>query len=181
MVDRPAASSGGARPARPGALPATESHQHTARIAVRSQLPGWLWGVMGCLTVLGVGFAALFVLMGPGAGPATPAAVITAAPSAPAAAPAPAKPAGIQVEPMAAPPPPPPPIVAHPSKPKAAPDARRRPVKVARSPGAARAAGEDVVEEEAEDADPEEAPAPKPKTKTAARERAPAAEETEEN
>src|SRR5687768_6949843 len=108
MVERSPASTGGTRPARQGALPASESHQHTARIALhgRSQLPGWLWGLMGCLTVLGIGFAALFVFMKPIAAPVTPAAaIIVTPPVEPAAPPAPLAPPapGIQVEPMAAP------------------------------------------------------------------------------
>jgi hypothetical protein len=172
MVERPPASSGGTRPARPGALPASESHQHTARIALhgRSQLPGWLWGVMGCLTVLGIGFAALFVIMKPADAPTTPPTAIMAAPvapSAPAAAPAPRAP-GIQVEQMAAPPA----TAPAPPRPKAPP----RVVKVARSPSGARTAGEAAEEggAAAEASDDDEAPKPKTAARET-RERTPAA------
>jgi hypothetical protein len=55
-----------------------------------SDMPNWLWGVLGCLSVLLVGFAALFVLgragkLGPLLGEA---AAMVGAPAAPAAAPA---------------------------------------------------------------------------------------------
>jgi hypothetical protein len=74
--------------------------------ATRSELPGWFWGALGCLSVLLVGFVGLFVLgragkLGPLLGEGSPLAAVVQAPAAPApavevapiaAAPAPAEP-----------------------------------------------------------------------------------------
>ena len=53
----------------------------------KSALPGWFWGVLGCLSVLGIGFGALIVvarnglLDGGAVGPATAAAAPVVAPT----------------------------------------------------------------------------------------------------
>ena len=86
MVERPPASAPGAtRLARQGALPSGETDQHTARIPLQPGrgVPGWLWGMLGCLTVLGVGFAVLFVVMKPGAEPTAAGSAALAAPASP--------------------------------------------------------------------------------------------------
>ncbi|SRR6266540_4289220 len=181
MVERPPASAPGAtRPPRSGALPSTETEHHTARIAVQrgGALPGWLWGMLGCLTVLGIGFAVLFMVMKPGAAPPIPAATTVVAP-----VPTPPPPAagarapGIEVEPIAAPGRAP--GIA--STPKPRPTVRA--VKVARSPGAARTAEAAAAGDDSGGSDDEEQAPPKPKTAAReARDRpsAPAGEESEE-
>src|ERR1700689_5292307 len=91
--------------------------ENTARVAMRgSELPGWFWGLLGCLSVLGVGSAVLFFVFKPAGGLAGPANL--AAPAAPADRSTSS--AQIDIEPMAPPPapggpapkptPPPPPL-----------------------------------------------------------------------
>jgi pyruvate/2-oxoglutarate dehydrogenase complex dihydrolipoamide acyltransferase (E2) component len=72
-----------------------DARENTARVVMqRSALPGWFWGVLGCLSVLGVGFGILIVvarngLLGGGAvGPAPAAAAAPTAPTHAATAPA---------------------------------------------------------------------------------------------
>jgi hypothetical protein len=64
--------------------------ENTARVVMhKSALPGWFWGMLGCLSVLGVGFAVLIVvarsglLDGGAVAPAAAAAAAVAAPTAP--------------------------------------------------------------------------------------------------
>src|SRR5215212_828824 len=117
MADRPrATASGRSRPAPAAQAPA--ARQTTARVATtqglrRSELPGWFWGALGCLTVLVVGLTVVFI-MGQQGGASAPTgdvvpALIPTLPAQAAAAPgaavrAPeaqrARAAGIQVEPM---------------------------------------------------------------------------------
>ena len=163
MVERPrATASGRSRPAH-AAPPeaARQSTLATARVATtegrrQSELPGWFWTALGCMTVLVVGLTVVFFVFQPsgaptaaGAGAPLPAAATTAiAPSsAPAAAPdvqRPPQPQGIRVERMA---PPPPAIDQVPAaaKPKAA-----RPIKVARTPAAKPAAAKPAAAAESE-------------------------------
>ena len=109
MASRPPAStSASAQPA----APLYPSRENTARVAMRGNvLPGWFWGLLGCLSVLGVGMAALLVFThGSASGAAVATGPITAAPAAPigvaAAGPAqqPQPRSGIEVQPMAPPP-----------------------------------------------------------------------------
>jgi hypothetical protein len=67
--------------------------------ATSSELPGWFWGALGCLSVLLVGFVGLFVLgrsgkLGPLLGEGSPLAAVVQAPPAPAP--------GVEVAPIAA-------------------------------------------------------------------------------
>src|SRR4051794_17051422 len=117
MAERPrAAASGKSRPAPTGQAPVPEAARHsTARVATlhgarASELPGWFWTALGCMTVLVVGLRVVFFVFqppapSPAAGEAAsaplPAAVTTpVVPPAPAhAADAPRPPAqGIHVE-----------------------------------------------------------------------------------
>ena len=68
-----------------------DAPEDTARVVMhKSALPGWFWGMLGCLSVLGVGFGVLIVvarnglLEGGAVGPATAAAATVAVPTAPA-------------------------------------------------------------------------------------------------
>ena len=77
------------RQSAPAAIQANAG-ENTARVVMhKSALPGWFWGMLGCLSVLGVGFGVLIVvarnglLDGGAVGPTTAAA---AAPVAPASA-----------------------------------------------------------------------------------------------
>jgi hypothetical protein len=72
------------------AAPRASAPEDTARVVMhKSALPGWFWGMLGCLSVLGVGFGALILvarnglLNGGAVGPA-PVAATAAAPVAPA-------------------------------------------------------------------------------------------------
>ena len=76
MAERPRAAASGssrtaptARPAPAQTPPPTARHS-TARVSTtqgvrRSELPGWFWGALGCLTVLVVGLSIVF-FDGPG-------------------------------------------------------------------------------------------------------------------
>ena len=192
MAERPrATASGRSHPAPAAQAPAAQARaarQSTARVATtqgvrRSELPGWFWGALGCLTVLVVGLTVVFVLGQPGAASAPAGdmlpAVIPTSPTAPAQAPAQAaaapgaatrapdpqraRAAGIHVEPMAAPPAAvdpvaPAPVVAKPKVPS-------RPLKVARSPAAARTkpAGASKAAADDQDGDGEDEPKGKPR------------------
>jgi hypothetical protein len=160
-------SSGG--PAGSSANP----RENTARVVMRgSELPGWFWGLLGCLTVLGLGSAVLFLIFKPpgGLAPPAPSVVTTAAPAD--RAPVPRGPQ-IDIEPMA-----PPPSSATVGAPK--PRAASHPLKVARSPSAPHPAAAPVGEAdkgddqttEAETTDSDDAP----KAKTKAKPKAPAAD-----
>ncbi len=138
----------------------------------QAELPSWFWGVLGCLTILGVGFTVMFFAIKSPAGTTAaipPAVVAPPAPSAPAPASAP-RPSGIQVEQLA-----PPPAALLPTPVRKAP----RPVKVARSPAPAPRA---AVGDESDEAPAAEAEADEeaPKHKAPARVRA-AAAPTEES
>ena len=98
--------------------------------ATSGELPNWFWGVLGCLSVLLLGFAGLFVLgrsgrlapllgqaaslVAPAPGAATPAGVPVAPPEPPAGAVAPAVPAPVAGEPA---------VVKEPERPAPAPRA----------------------------------------------------------
>lgn len=147
MAERPrAAVSGKSRPAPTS--PAAARHS-TARVATTqgraSELPGWFWTALGCMTVLVVGLTVVFFVFQPSAAP-TPAGEAAAAPlpaavtttvvpsAPPRAAETPRPPVqGIRVERMATPPPAIDQVPAVPAvKPKVL-----RPVKVARTPAPA--------------------------------------------
>src|SRR4030095_1784337 len=79
MAERPrATASSRSRPA-PAAQAPDQRRLSTARVSTtqgahaaaagarRSELPGWFWGALGCLTVLVVGLTVVFVLGQPGA------------------------------------------------------------------------------------------------------------------
>jgi hypothetical protein len=129
--------------------------ENTARVAMRgSELPGWFWGLLGCLSVLGVGSAVLFFVFKPAGGLAGPANL--AAPAAPADRPTSS--AQIDIEPMA---PPRAEAVAAP-KPRPAPHA----MKIAHAPAAAHSAGSPAAAAEPAAADDSDDDAPKAKAKT---------------
>jgi len=149
----------------------------------RSPLPTWFWGALGCLSVLVIGFAILFMVTKPaeeaapiaaGAPPIAPAPAVTqAAPTAP-ARPAPgahARGAGIHVEQIAAPPPP---ALADMPRQKARPP---RAVKVAKTPTAA---AKTAAAPAAGDEEADEAELLAPRAKRAAAARAPEEDESEE-
>ena len=191
MAERPrATASGRSRPAPAAQAPA--GRHSTARVATtqgvrRSELPGWFWGALGCLTVLVVGLTIVFVMGQPGVASAptsdmvpavipTPPAQAAAAPGAASRAPEAqrARAAGIQVEPMAAPPPaieqaaPAPVVVVKPKVPA-------RPLKVARSPAAAKAKPAGASKPAADEEEGEDEPKAKPRAAAPA-----AADESEE-
>src|SRR5947208_6862102 len=148
MAERPrAAASGSSQTARPAPAqsPPPAARHSTARVSTthgvrRSELPGWFWGALGCLTVLVVGLSIVFVMGQAGPAPAPPVATVKSVETAP-APPSPGRPSpgaaadpaarapGIKIEPMA--PPAAPPAVgataAHSAKPRPA----TRPIKVA--------------------------------------------------
>ena len=183
MAERPrATASGRSQPAPAAQAPAAQARaarQSTARVATtqgvrRSELPGWFWGALGCLTVLVVGLTIVFVMGQPGAASAPTGdmvpAVIPTSPDRrrprPAQPPAPRRRsvrarAGIHVEPMAAPQAAidqvaPAPVVAKPKAPA-------RPLKVARSPAAARTKPAGASKAAAEDEEGEDEPKAKPR------------------
>jgi len=143
MADRPRATApAGSRPApAPGPVPA--ARHSTARVATtagvrKSELPGWFWGALGCMTVLVVGLAIVFIVgqsSGRAPGSSAPAgATATASVTAPVGTPADQRTRGpgIQIEPMA------PAAAAPAARPTVTPPAAHarpaRPIKVARSP-----------------------------------------------
>jgi hypothetical protein len=128
------------------AAPRASAPEDTARVVMhKSALPGWFWGMLGCLSVLGVGFAVLILvarnglLDGGAVGPA-PVAAAAAAPVAP--APSVVAPAGgrprPQIEQLAPP-------AALPLIPVAEPKPRTQPhaIKLARSPSGGHATAAD--------------------------------------
>ena len=123
--------------------------EDTARVVMhKSALPGWFWGMLGCLTVLGVGFGALIVvarsgLLGGGpVGPATAAAATVAAPPPPPPATGSTGSVGSRPQPQIEQLVPPP---AAPLVPTAEPKARTQPhaIKLARSPSGGHSAAAD--------------------------------------
>jgi translation initiation factor IF-2 len=134
----------------------------TTHGARHTELPGWFWTALGCMTVLVVGLTVVFFVFqpsgaSPGSGESTPlpaAATTTVVPSAPAPAAEPPRPPvqGMRVQPLA----PPPPAIDQMPAPK--PRLQVRPVKVARTPAApkqaaaakaaAAEASDEAVEEE---------------------------------
>ncbi len=113
------------------AAPRASAPENTARVVMhKGTLPGWFWGMLGCLSVLGVGFGVLIVVARNGlldGGAVGPAAAV-AAPPAPASGPAGSRPRP-QIEQLV--PPPPAPLI-----PAAEPKLRAQPhaIKLARSP-----------------------------------------------
>ncbi len=162
-----ARASGGQSSAGASAEASANPRHNTARVVMRNnELPGWFWGLLGCLSVLGVGSGVLFLIFKPAGG---------ATVAGPDPAPAPAQidraPARrgpqIDIEPMAPPLAPPPEALAAP-RPKAAP----HPLKIARSPVTPHAAGAPGGETDSTTAgDSDDAPKPdaaKPKVKAKA-------------
>ena len=145
MADRPRATAPAGSRRAPAPEPAAAARHSTARVATtagvrKSELPGWFWGALGCMTVLVVGLAIVFILgqsSGPAPGSSAPGA-LTAPATAAAAAPAAAdglRAPGMKIEPMAAPAAPA--AVRAPAAaaaPAAHPKTSGRPIKVARSP-----------------------------------------------
>ena len=135
-----------------------------------NELPGWFWGLLGCLSVLGVGSAVLFFIFKPtgGAVAPPPSLATTAVPTE--GAPSRRGPQ-IDIEPMASPPVSPPEALGTP-KPKPAP----HPIKIARSPSAPHPAAAPAADAdkstdkaaEAETGDSDDAPKAKPKAKAKA-------------
>src|SRR4029078_13134460 len=127
MAERPRAAAPGrsqvAHPAPGAQRTAPSARPSTARVSppqgvLRSELPGWFWGALGCLTVLVVGLSVVFLMGQAGPAPTPPVATAKAveaapapppAPAAPSAQPAPAAPEqaakapAIRIEPMGAP------------------------------------------------------------------------------
>jgi hypothetical protein len=128
--------------------------ENTARVVMhRSVLPGWFWGMLGCLSVLGAGFGVLIVvarnglLDGGAVGAATsPVAADPAAPT-PVTAPAGSRPRP-QIEQLVPPPAAPLMPVAEP-KPRVPPHA----IKLARSPSGGHPAGADKSADDKSGAD----------------------------
>jgi hypothetical protein len=137
----------------------------------RAELPSWFWGVLGCLTVLGLGFTVMFFAIKSPSGTTAaipPTVVAPTAPSAPLPVPA-LRPPGIQVEQLASPPAPPPVAPVR----KAAP----RPLKVARSPAPTpRAAPADESDDAPADETATDEEAPKRKAPARVRAAAPTEE-----
>src|SRR5262245_56523426 len=74
MAERPRATA--SRVSRPApAAQAPPGRHSTARVATtagvrKSELPGWFWGALGCMTVLAIGLAAVFFIGQNGGTPA---------------------------------------------------------------------------------------------------------------
>jgi hypothetical protein len=153
MAERPRATAGRTQ-AAPSAQPPAGRHS-TARVAPtqgirRTELPGWFWGALGCLTVLVVGLTIVFVMGQSGVAPPAAAATVNAVEPAPVAPPPAGRPGpgtpataekapapSIHIEPMAAPARAvAPAAVAAPAAPQPKPRAASRPIKMAHSPAA---------------------------------------------
>ena len=156
MAERPTASPSGRRQPARAAQPSIEQNTDTARINLhggRGAVPGWFWALLGCLSVLGVGLAGLFVVVkllpAHGAGIAAEASA-----GGPGGA-MPGKGGGIQVEQLASPPSP---ALAPlpPARPRLPPHA----LKVARSPSGARRGPDTAGSPASAAGEPEEAAAP---------------------
>jgi pyruvate dehydrogenase E2 component (dihydrolipoamide acetyltransferase) len=195
MAERPRASAAGR--SQPASSPPAAQRHSTARVAPtqgvrRTELPGWFWGALGCLTVLVVGLSVVFVLGQSGAAP-TPAAAATqrvetapvpaaAAPAAPAQAAEAQKPGApsIHIEPMAAPAAPVAPAAAPAAAPashQAKPHGAAHPIKVARSPSVASkatGASKPAADESDDDSGGDDAPKTKRKAASSDDDEAPA-------
>ncbi len=118
---------------------------NTARVVVghKSTLPGWFWGMLGCLSVLGIGFAALLLvannglLAGRAAAPSAPATAVAEPSAAPAGA------GGPQIEQLA------PPNVPPPAAGEVKPRPPAHPIKLARSSAPSHAAAAPAAKPEA--------------------------------
>jgi hypothetical protein len=156
-----ASASGGQSPAGASAEASAPPGENTARVVMRNnELPGWFWGLLGCLSVLGVGSGVLFLIFKPPGGTAVAGPSLATTPAPIDRAPARRGPQ-IDIEPMAPPPAPPPEELAAP-KPKVAP----HPLRIARSPGTPHAADAPSGETDPATAgDSDDAPTPKVKAK----------------
>jgi hypothetical protein len=142
--------------------------ENTARVAMGgNELPGWFWGLLGCLSVLGVGSAVLFLIFKPPSGVAAPPGLVTT--TAAGDRTSAQRGAQIDIEPMA---PPPTPAAGAPAPPKPRP---ARPLRIAHVQAASHpsTAGseEPAPATEGESADSDDAPkaeTPRAKTKTKA-------------
>lgn len=171
-----ASATGGQSPSAGSSGSTANPRENTARVVMRgNELPGWFWGLLGCLSVLGVGSAVLFLIFKPPGGLSAPAPSLAATAAPADRAPVPGG-RQIDIEPMA--PPPPSPAVAGAPKPKAV----SHPLKIAHSPSAPHPAAAPVADTdkgddkatEAETGDSDEAPKAKAKAKATAK--APAAD-----
>ncbi len=158
-----ASASGGQSPAGASAEASPPPGENTARVVMRNnELPGWFWGLLGCLSVLGVGSGVLFLIFKPPGGMAVAGTGLASTPAPIDRASARRGPQ-IDIEPMAPPPAPPPEALAAP-KPKVAP----HPLRIARSPGTPHAADAPSGETDPTTAgDSDDAPKPRVKTKAA--------------
>jgi hypothetical protein len=194
MAERPRAAASGssrtaptARPASGQTPPPTARHS-TARVSTtqgvrRSELPGWFWGALGCLTVLVVGLSIVFLMGQAGPAAAPPAATVktvetvvappTGRPGPGAAVDPAAHAPAIKIEPMVAPVQPAAVGQAAPH-PAAKPRPATRPIKVARSPasGAKPSAATNAAADDSDDDTEEEAPKARPRAATSAEDEA---------
>jgi hypothetical protein len=143
----------------------------------RSELPGWFWGALGCLTVLVVGLSIVFLMGQASPAPTPPAATVKTVetivappvgrPGPGAAVDPAARAPAIKIEPMAAPPPAVGQAAPHPAAAKPRP--ATRPIKVARSPAsAAKSSGATKAAADDSDGDTEdEEPKAKPRAGSA--------------
>lgn len=160
MADRPTAPRGPRPPVNAPVSPATAGvpeafpHQTTARVAPAAQLPGIFWGALGCVSVLGVGFTVLFLVLRPGS-PATAAPPLPPPTAAVVAPPPPAEPRPTpDIQPLAPPPAAATPAEAEPAHPKAP----VHPIKVARAAKVEKKAAKPPADQSGGDSDETAAP-----------------------
>jgi hypothetical protein len=166
-----ARASGGQSPPGASSESSANPRENTARVVMRNnELPGWFWGLLGCLSVLGVGSAVLFFIFKPTVGAVAPAPSLAAT-----AAPTESTPSRrgpqIDIEPMA-----PPPVAPSEALGAPRPKLASHPIKIARSPSAPHAAAAPAADAdkstdkaaEAETGDSDDAPKAKPKAKAKA-------------
>jgi len=128
MGKQQTARASGRHPAAPSPSSPNLRDNAASVAAPRSELPGWFWGLLGCLSVLGVGFTVLFFVIEPprGGSALPPSAAPTSVPLDRAAS-------GPQIVPMTPPP-------ASPAAALARPRPRPHTFRIAHAAGAPRAA-----------------------------------------